>query len=169
MILPSCMLLAKLGDTCTAAGTGRPRANKPLSQSVSLAASIQAKDAAFACSSLHAAWLPRLLQPTVCPERKFPATFLGNLTRFEKGNLTLLGGIWYFLWETWPILLEFGTFCRKPDMDCRAARACIQALTRARRTQMLRSSRRRSTTATQTSTRGRCCWSSMPGPRTTTT
>ena len=59
------MLLAKLGDTCTAAGTGRPRANKPLSQSVSLAASIQAKDAAFACSSLHAAWLPRLLHPTV--------------------------------------------------------------------------------------------------------
>jgi len=54
-------------------------------------------------------------------------------------------------------------------LDCRAARACIQALTRARRTQMLRSSRRRSTTATQTSTRGRCCWSSMPGPRTTTT
>ena len=55
-------------------------------------------------------------------------------------------------------------------LDCLAARAqCIQALTRARRTQMLRSSRRRSTTATQTSTRGRCCWSSMPGPRTTTT
>ena len=55
-------------------------------------------------------------------------------------------------------------------LDCCAARAqCIQALTRARRTQMLRSSRRRSTAATQTSTRGRCCWSSMPGPRTTTT
>ena len=35
-----------------------------------------------------------------CPERKFPATFLGNLTRFQKGNLTLLGEIRQFLPET---------------------------------------------------------------------
>ena len=59
--------------------------------------------------------LSRQHQGVAYPDSEFPATFFGNLARFQKGNLALWGKIWHFLTETWPIPLKNGTFYRKPD------------------------------------------------------